>query len=71
MPEVMSEHEALQSALDGMTSVVADQTRRIRKLEAALKDIRSKARFELDHPTELHATCLHLIWKTSEDALKE
>lgn len=33
-----------------------------------LMDIAAKARFELDHPTGLHATCLSLIEKSAHEA---
>ncbi len=42
---------------------------RLKKLEAALLEIRAKARFEQAHPTELHMTCLSLIEKTAHEAL--
>lgn len=38
-------------------------------LELALMECVSKARFELAHPTGLHATCLSLIVKIGERAL--
>ena len=38
---------------------------------AALMEVRAKARFELDYPTGLHATCLSLIFKAADAALAD
>lgn len=40
-------------------------------LREALASIRAHARFELDNPTGLHATCLALIAKEADAALRE
>ena len=42
---------------------------RIAELEQALEEIRAKAKFEQQHPTGLHMTCLSLIEKTATLAL--
>lgn len=49
---------------------VGDLVRLSLDMKNALMDIRAKATFELEHPTDLERTCLSIIKKRAEEALK-
>lgn len=49
--------------------MVVDPRARIKELETALKTIRAAARFEQQHPTGLHMTCLSIIERDANLAL--
>lgn len=49
---------------------VGDLVRLCLDMQNALMDILAKATFELEHPTDLERTCLSIIKKRAEAALK-
>lgn len=62
----VDEKEALAIERD----IRASTMERIAKLEAALKYVRSLARDEQLNPTEMHMTCLSIIERTADEALR-
>lgn len=51
------------------TDELRDAAAHINELEAALKNIRARALFELEHPTEMRDTALSLIEREANKAL--
>ena len=49
---------------------VGDLVRLCLEMKTALMDIRAKATFELDLPTDLERTCLSIIKKRADEVLK-
>lgn len=62
---------AFRTALPRALARIEADRERIAALEAALRDIASKARFEQSAPTGLHMTCLSIIEKTARALLAE
>ena len=54
-----------------MTDILTLYARDYDRLVLALKEVAARARFELDHPTEMRDTAFSLIEKVVLTALKE
>lgn len=55
---------------DKYDRMMGKAAKRITALEVALKYVRSLAHAEQANPTELHMTCLSIIEKTADEALR-
>ena len=75
MAAIDAPNEEIRTALDVERRDAARSTmyyrERIADLESSLRVIVSRAKFEQDHPTGMHMTCLSLIEKDARMALGE
>jgi hypothetical protein len=67
--ELEAENEILNHKQNQWCIGCPRYARLMKPFRQALMEIRAKARFELDQPTGLHATCLGFIAKVADETL--